>query len=279
MSTIEDFQSATFAAIPHDDLTVGEAWASSPLGDPSIEDGSLSEPAKFEDFPPTTVTAEPRSRATNALLAAAVVAGVGMFAGLGMMLFDGTGSKQEKPAVVVPNSSVGSVTPQAPSAIPPSPVAPAPVASPDAGQPPSAPVSGGGAPAWTVPAPAPAPVVGAAPADPGTPPDAPADPGTPPPPPSVTVNIPPVVVPVPIPVPVPTPPSGGGQQGGGQQGGGLQGGGAQQGGGHGPIQCLACQQHPIQQQPIHPQPVQQQPVHPQPVQQQPIHPQPIPGKK
>ena len=220
MSIVEDFQSATFAAIPHDDLTVAEAWASSPLGDPSIEDGSLSEPAKFEHFPPTTVTAEPRSRGTNALLAAAVVAGVGMVAGLGLMLFDGTGSKQEKPAVVVPNSSVGSVTPQAPSAVPPSPVAPAPpsvAAPPDAGQAPSGPVSGGGAPVWTVPAPAPAPAGGAAPADPGTPPYAPADPGTPPPAPSVTVNIPPVVpVPVPIPVPVPTP-QGGGQQGGGRR--------------------------------------------------------------
>ncbi|WP_156767089.1 hypothetical protein, partial [Mycobacterium sp. E796] len=72
MSTIEDFQSATFAAIPqdltvaaaphqdltvaavpHEDLTVAEAWASSPLGDPSVEDGFLSQPAKFEDFPPT----------------------------------------------------------------------------------------------------------------------------------------------------------------------------------------------------------------------------------
>jgi hypothetical protein len=77
MSTIEDFQSATFAAtphddqtvaaiprdqtvaaiprdqtvaaIPHDDLTVAEAWASSPLGDPAIEDGYLHSPAEVED--------------------------------------------------------------------------------------------------------------------------------------------------------------------------------------------------------------------------------------
>ena len=46
MSVIEDFQSTTFAALPHEDLTVGEAWASSPLGDPEIEDGSLSQPGE-----------------------------------------------------------------------------------------------------------------------------------------------------------------------------------------------------------------------------------------
>ena len=111
MSTIEDFQSATFAALPHEDLTiaatphedltVGEAWASSPLGDPSIEDGFLSEPADledFDDFPATTVTALPRSRATTVLVAAAVVAGLGVVGGLGVMLLAGTGSKQEKPS-------------------------------------------------------------------------------------------------------------------------------------------------------------------------------------
>ncbi|WP_156748632.1 hypothetical protein, partial [Mycobacterium sp. E3198] len=90
MSTIEDFQSMTFAALPHDDLTVAaiphedltvaEAWASSPLGDPAIEDGSLSTPAHFEDFPPTTATAK-RSRGTNVLVAGAVVAALGAVAG------------------------------------------------------------------------------------------------------------------------------------------------------------------------------------------------------
>lgn len=253
MSTIEDFQSTTFAAIPHEDLTVAEAWASSPLGDPGIEDGSLSEPAKFDDYPATTATAKPRSRGTNALLIAAVVAGLGMVSGLGLMLIDGAGSNPQKPAVVVPNSSVDAVTPQAPpSAVPPSPVAPPPpAAAPDAGQPPT----GGAADAPVVILPAPA----AAPADPGAPAvaGAPAEPGTPPPPPSVTVNIPPVLpVPIPVPVPVPVPP----QQGGGQQGGGQQGGGNPPIV-HGPVECLACHQQPIQQQPIHP-PVQQQPVHP-----------------
>src|SRR6202011_1458572 len=141
--SVEDFPSATFAAIPHEDLTVGEAWASSPLGDPSIEDGFLSEPANVEDFPPTTVTAVPRSRGTNVLVGAAVVAGLGVVAGLCMMAVNGTGSKQEKPAVVVPNSSVGSVTPQSPSAIAPPPVAPAPpsiATPPNAAQLPSGPV-------------------------------------------------------------------------------------------------------------------------------------------
>ncbi|WP_420914896.1 hypothetical protein, partial [Mycobacterium paraense] len=144
MSTIEDFQSMTFAALPHDeltvaavpheDLTVAEAWASSPLGDPAIEDGSLSKPSNFEDFPATTATAKPRSRSTNALVAGAVVAALGAVAGLGLMLMDGWGNEQ-KPAVVVPNSAVSPVAPQAPSAVAPPPVAPAP---PPAATPPDA---------------------------------------------------------------------------------------------------------------------------------------------
>ncbi len=265
MTAIEDFQSTTFAALRHEDLTVAEAWASSPLGDPAIEDASLSQSAESEDCPPTTVIAKPRSRGTNAIVAAAVVAGIGAVAGLGLILISGNGSNQhQKTAVVVPNSSVGSVAPQAPSAVPPAPVVPAPPAvatPPEAGQLPAAPAGGGGAPVWSGPAPAPT-----APADPGIPaaPYAPADPGYPPAPPSVTVNVPPVI-PVPIVIPVP-PDKDGGQQGEGQP--------APSGGGHGPIECLACHPQPIQQPPIHPQPIQQQPIHPQPIQ-QPIHPQPI----
>ncbi|MCV7092391.1 hypothetical protein, partial [Mycobacterium interjectum] len=124
MSTIEDFQSTTFAAIPHEDLTVAEAWASSSLGDPAIEDGSLSTPAAFEDFPPTTVTAKPRSWGTNMLVAGAVVAALGAVAGVGLMLLDGS-DKEQKPAVVVPNSAVSPASPQAPSAVAPAAVAPA----------------------------------------------------------------------------------------------------------------------------------------------------------
>jgi hypothetical protein len=146
MSTIDDLHSATFAAQSYD-ATIAEAWASSPLGDP--EDEFLSHPAKFEDFPPTTVTAKPRSRGTNVLVGGAVVAAIGMVAGLGLMLLDGS-SKQEKPAVVVPDSSVGTVAPQAPSAVPPSPVAATPP-----GQGPTGP--GGDAPALSGPAPAPGP--------------------------------------------------------------------------------------------------------------------------
>ncbi|BBY00518.1 hypothetical protein [Mycobacterium seoulense] len=244
MSAIEDFRSTTFAAVPYEDLTVAEAWASSPLGDPTIEDDSLVQPVESEDSPATTVIAKPRSRGTNALLAGAVVAALGAVAGLGLLLVDGPGSKEHKPAVVVPNSSVGSVTPQAPSAVAPPPLSPAPpsaAAPADAAQVSPAPVSGGHAPVVIAPAPAPAPA-----------PAAPANPDVPPPPPNVTVNVPPVIVPVPVPVPVP-PQHGGSQQGGGQP--------APSGGsGHGPIQCFACHP-PVQQQPIHP-----QPIHPQPLQ-------------
>jgi uncharacterized membrane protein YgcG len=244
MSTNYDFRSATFAAQSYG-ATVAVAYASSPLGDPAIEDGSLSDLAKFEDFPPTTVTAEPAaeprsSRGSNVLVVAAVVAALGLVSGLGVMLVSGTGSKQEKPAAVaVPNSTVGSVLPQGPSEVPPSPAAPAPpsVATPPDSRPgPTGPVTGGYAPALSGPAPAPA---GAA---------APADPGTPP------------VVPAPN---VPRPPhhdggkqgdggkhGDGGKQGDGNSGGGQQGGKGQKGGqpvpfggGHpGQVACLPCQQ-------------------------------------
>ncbi|OJZ74805.1 hypothetical protein BRW65_06130 [Mycobacterium paraffinicum] len=241
MSIIEDSQSTTFAALPHDDLTVAatphedltvaEAWASSPLGDPRVEDGSLSEPAKFEVCPAATVTARPRSRGTNALAAGAVVAALGAVAGLGLLLIDGSGPKEHKP-VVVPNSSVGSVTPQAPSAVAPPPVAPAaPTTPPDAGHVSPGPAGGAEAPVVIAPAPAPA--------------AAPADPGSPPPPPNVTVNVPPVIVPVPVPIPVPP----------------QHDGNPPAPSGHGPIQCYACHppQPPVHPLPVHPLPVQQQP--------------------
>jgi uncharacterized membrane protein YgcG len=280
MSTIDDFRSATFAAQSYN-ATVAVAYASSPLGDPAIEDGSLSDlakfededPANYEDFPATTVTAKPAaeprsSRGANLLVGAAVVAALGMVSGLGLMLVNGTGSKQEKPAaVVVPSSSVDSALPQAPSAVPPSPVAPAPpsvATPPDSLQGTSGPVGVGDAPALS--GPAPAPVGPAAPADPGTPPAA--TPNTPP----VIVNAPPPVLPVPIFVPVPPHhdggkqddggKQGGGKQGGGNSGGGQQGGSGQQGGGQqggkgqkvggqpvpiggahpGQVACLPCQQ-------------------------------------
>jgi hypothetical protein len=231
MSTIDDFRSATLAAQSYG-ATVAVAYASSPLGDPAIEAGSLSDlaklehdnPAKYEDYPPTTVTAEPpaeprSSWVTNVLVGAAVVAAIGTVAGLGLMLVAGTGSK-EKPAVVVPDSSVGSLTPQAPGAKPPSPVAPAPpsvATPPDSLQGPTGPVGSGDAPALSGPAPAPAP---AAPA-------------------------PPPVAPAPVSVPAPPHPghgkhgdggkqgggdSGGGNSGGGNSGGGKQGGGNSDGG-------------------------------------------------
>jgi hypothetical protein len=268
MSTIDDFRSATFAAQSYD-ATVGVAYASSPLGDPAIDDGFLPHPAEFDEFPPTTVTAEPPaepfvepvaevpaeprpSRWTNLLVGAAVVAALGTVSGLGVMLVNGTGPK-ETPALVVPNSSVGSVPPQAPSAVPLSPVAAPPsLAAPaDGGQGSAGPGSGGDAPAWTGPAPALAPV----------------DPGTPPAPPAP--HAPPVIVKAPPPVVVVPPPHheggkhhdddepGGGQQGGGQNGGGQPGGSGQQGGkgqkvggppapiggGHpGQVACLPCQQ-------------------------------------
>ncbi|OBF75572.1 hypothetical protein A5750_10775 [Mycobacterium sp. 852002-51613_SCH5001154] len=168
MSTIEDFPSTTFAALPHEDLTVAEAWASSPLGDPTIEDGSSAQPVESEDSPATTVIAKPRSWGTNALVAGAVVAALGAVAGLGLLLIDGSGSKELKPTVVAPNASVGSVQPQAPSAVAPPPVAPAPPSAPapaDAAQVSPGPVSRGDAPVVIVPAPPPA----AAPAGPPAP--------------------------------------------------------------------------------------------------------------
>jgi hypothetical protein len=230
VSTIHDLEPTSYA-VPSDDLTVAEAWASSPLGDPSAEHGYLSEPADFAYEPPAPTTVRPRSttrKAGNAIVAAAVVGAIGAFAALGFVLFNGNDSSQPKPVVVVPGAHVGTSTPQAPdSATPPS-VAPAPtsaVTSPDTGQAPTqapGPTGGGDTPASTDPAPAPAPPAPAPPADPGTPP--PAAPSAPP----VSVNIPPVV-PLPVPVLIPVHP-GGGKLGGGQPGGGFK-----------PLQpCKAC---------------------------------------
>lgn len=209
MSTIHDLEPTSYA-VPSDDLTVAEAWASSPLGDPSVERGYLSEPAGLAYEQPAPTTARPRSKARNggnAIVAAALVGAIGAFAALGFVLVSGNDSSQPKPVVVAPGAHVGTSTPQAPdSATPPS-VAPAPtsaVTPPDNGQAPTqapGPTGGGDTPASTDPAPAPAP-----------PPDVPSAP-------PVTVNIPPVV-PLPVPVPLPVHP-GGGKFGGGQPGGGF----------------------------------------------------------
>jgi hypothetical protein len=200
MSTTHDFRSST-SAIPSDDMTAAAAWASSPLGNPAIEDGSLSHPNDFDYYEPASATAKPRSTGRNALVAAAVVGAIGAVATLGVVLVNGNGSSQPKPAVVIPGSHVGTSTPQAPSSAPSSPVTP-----PDTGQVPTQPgPTGGGDPTL-----APAPSGGATPADPGTPQTAgagPADPGSPP---AGTPDTPPVIVPVPpvipVPVPIPVPP-------------------------------------------------------------------------
>jgi len=248
MSTTYDLQSAT-SVLPSDDLTVASAWASSPLGDPAIEDGFLSASPDSDYDPPARPSSTLRSAGRNAVLAAAVVGAIGAVAGVGLLAIGGIGSSQLKPAVVIPNSSVGSVAPQPPAA-PPSTVAPAPapVVSPsDPGQGPAVavgPTNGGAVAAPSDPTP---PVAGPpAPADPGTPPvDTPSAP-------PVIVNIPPVV-PLPIPIPVhPSGPgngnsgngnSGNGNPGNGNPGNGKPGGGKPSGGLQtpvGPTECIAC---------------------------------------
>ena len=213
MSTTHDFKSSTFA-IPSDDMTAAAAWASSPLGDPAIEDGSLLHPNDFEYDEPASATAKPRWTGRNAVVAAALVGAIGAVGALGFILVNGNGSNEPKPTGVVPGSHIGTSTSQAPSPNPSSvTLAPtSPVTPPDTGQPPTqtpAPAGGG------YPALAPAPSGGGSPADPGTPSaggDTPADPGTPPAgapdTPPVIVNVPPVI-PIPVPIPIPIGPGGG----------------------------------------------------------------------
>ena len=123
--------SATFAAPSKafDDLTVASAWSASPLGDPSVEDGSLFDLADFEadfeapdfeddseDFEPDrpVPAAKQRSFGKNTLFAAVVVGAIGGGVALGVMIAGRTGPEQPKPAVVVSDASVGSVTPRFP---------------------------------------------------------------------------------------------------------------------------------------------------------------------
>jgi hypothetical protein len=97
MSTTHDFPSTTFV-LPSDDLTVASAWASSPLGDPAIEDGFLSASTDSDYDLPARPTATLRSTGRNAVLAAAVVGAIGAVAGLGLLVIGGNGSSQPKRA-------------------------------------------------------------------------------------------------------------------------------------------------------------------------------------
>lgn len=160
--------SATFAAPSNafDDLTVASAWSASPLGDPSVEDGSLFDLADFEadfeapdfeddseDFEPDrpVPAAKQRSFGKNTLFAAVVVGAIGGGVALGVMIAGRTGPEQPKPAVVVSDASVGSVTPPVPAASAPS-GAPAPtseVTPPSTGPAPAGASAPTGGPALT----------------------------------------------------------------------------------------------------------------------------------
>jgi hypothetical protein len=174
--------SATFAAPSNafDDLTVASAWSASPLGDPSVEDGSLFDVADFEadfeapqfeddseDFEPDrpVPAAKQRSFGKNTLFAAVVVGAIVGGVALGVMIAGRTGPDQPKPAVVVTDASVGSVTPPVPAASAPS-GASAPTSE-------ATPPSTGPAPAGASgPTGGPALTGGAAPGDPGLRPSA-----------------------------------------------------------------------------------------------------------
>jgi hypothetical protein len=80
----------------------------------AIPDLQPAGPANFEDDRPAKAPAGPRPTGTNALVAAAVVAALGMVTGLGLMLIDGTGaSKHNESAVMGPYSSVAPLAPGA----------------------------------------------------------------------------------------------------------------------------------------------------------------------
>jgi hypothetical protein len=263
MTTLHGREStATFAARSHEleNLTVASAWAASPLGDPAVEDGYLSDMADFEndladfenglanfetelagceadsadfDADRPIPDAKPRSFGKTALIVAAAIAAIGACAALGVTLVSGNGSNQPKPAVVISGSGVISSTSQAPAPVPSADVpAPTSVVSPPASGQPEAGggggttsrpgVNGGGGTIPTL-----ASGGGATPTYPRVPPA-----GTPSAP-SATV----------VPQPAPLPQTrgagpggrnqGGRNQGGGNQGGGNQGAGNQGGGNQG----------------------------------------------
>lgn len=192
------------------DHTGAAAWASSPLGDPAVDDDDFFAGSGRRD--PERWAVKPRSYRTGAAVAAALLGTLGFGAALGMVILDFATPPAATSTFVVPGAASvpAPATPQPPSAASVAP-APAAIASQAA---PAAPnrvvVRNGGEPAVD-----PGPGIAAGPAaddatgDVGsqaTPPP-PAVVSTPPAPPILHLPkfLPPLPIPVPVKVPLPVP--------------------------------------------------------------------------
>src|ERR1700722_18520893 len=150
------------------DQTTASAWSSSPLG--PLGDPAADDPYPFDQPDEFDPPAQPRAARKIAVLAAALLATVGVGAALGIAIFDYTSSAPAPPAVVPAATPQPAALPPAASALPPAPAALVPAPSPaalppapspaavSAPAPAAAPADSGLAPADSAPVSAPAPV-------------------------------------------------------------------------------------------------------------------------
>jgi hypothetical protein len=97
------------------DVTTAAAWSASPLGDPTDEDGSLSDSADSDADQPVE-DEKPRASGRWTLIVAALVGALGGAVVLAVVVAGHTVWGHPRGAVVSPDASVGSVGPQVPAA-------------------------------------------------------------------------------------------------------------------------------------------------------------------
>lgn len=97
------------------DVTTAAAWSASPLGDPTDEDGSLSDSPDSEADQPVE-DEKPRASGKWTLITAVLVGVLAGGVALALVVAGHTVWGQTKVAVVSPDASVGSVAPSVPAA-------------------------------------------------------------------------------------------------------------------------------------------------------------------
>jgi hypothetical protein len=115
MRTTHDLEATTYAPTSYaprgDDFTVASAWSSSPLGDPADEAGYADETGyrvDRYDFSPDAVTPAPKAKfVSKGVLAAGLIATIGVSAALGMALFGNW--NQPRPVSAAPGPTAAPV--------------------------------------------------------------------------------------------------------------------------------------------------------------------------
>jgi hypothetical protein len=208
VNTTHDLEATSYAPTSHaprgDESTVASAWSSSPLGDPSGGAAYSDAPGLVDDhYDLATDLIAPARKPwfiSKGVLAGALIAAVGLSAGLGITLLSHSNQAPRPVAATAGATAAPVAAPFASLAPAPAPAPPAPAAPADIPAP--APVAAEiPAPAY-IPAPAPIPDVAPPPAAPPPPPAAP------PPPPVVVAPVPVFVPHPPVLLPHPLNPAG-----------------------------------------------------------------------